>query len=100
MEPVTEPARIKSVDLDFDRAPRLLVLFDFGRSEQNLSCSSVDIEFIRRFVEACGQIYLTHCVGQVMMVTHTHEGISKISPMEFNKGKSFDIDAYWKERGD
>lgn len=59
---------------------------------------SVDDEFIRRFMMACGKDSLSECIGTIVRVESTLSRICSIGPVaRFASGKLFDINE-WSER--
>ena len=96
MKDETEAAKIEYVDLDTEchGILTLTCTFDYGGSGQGLGSYAIDIDFIKKFMAACGKERLADCKGQIVLVTHTHDKVTKIVPMPFNEGKEFDIEKW------
>jgi len=95
---VWEAAKIREADVGFEGSHGRFVLFatfDYGGSVQGLGYA-VDLEFIKRFINACGVSKLSQCKGRVVMVRHSDSKIVAIKPMKFEPGEPFNIEA-WSE---
>ena len=99
MDKKTEPAKIIDIDIKIEDHGYLALncSFSYGGIHQGMSGYAIDADFIKQFMEACDKTILADCKNQVVLVTHTHDKITKIAPMPFNEGKEFDIEA-WSDK--
>ena len=102
MEPKVDIAKVDEIDIGFEDHGFFIMFggftYDRGGAQGMGYDVDVDLEFIQKFIKACGVNTLRECEGRIVRVTHTKGEILKIEPL-FGEGETFDVKE-WQKKGE